>query len=116
MQSLVCFCRLEDRRTVHSERINNNRNIVTILPGDLAIARTTFQRDNVNDKVAKLCYAVRSSSNIIRGTSHSSYVVCKLNKLDTPEFKSISEDFYTLQPSLKPCKHVDGSDTRYLNH
>ena len=116
MQSLVCFCRLEDRRTVHSERINNNRNIVTILPGDLAIARTTFQRDNVNDKVAKLCYAVRSSSNIIRGTSHSTYVVCKLNKLDTPEFKSISEDFYTLQPSLKPCKHVDGSDTRYLNH
>ena len=100
MQSLICFCRLEDRRTVHSERINNNRNIVTILPGDLAIARTTFQRDNVNDKVAKLCYAVRSSFQIICGTGRGGYIVRKLKKSDSPEFKFMSEDLYILPPSL----------------
>ena len=32
---------VEDQRNIHVERINTNRNIVTILPGDLVMARTT---------------------------------------------------------------------------
>ena len=47
------------RRTVHAERINNNRNIVPIHPSDVVIARTKLQSDKANGKVAKFCYVVR---------------------------------------------------------
>ena len=41
---------VDDQRNIHAERINTNRNIVTILPGDLVMARTTVQSDNANNK------------------------------------------------------------------
>ena len=91
---------VEDRRIIHVERINNNRNIVTTLHGDLVMACTTVQSDKANDKVAKLCYAVRSSFQIICGTGRGGYIVRKLNKSDSPEFKFMSEDLYILPPSL----------------
>ena len=52
---------IEDRRITHMERINNNRNIVSIQPGDLVMDRTAVQSDKRKDKVAKLSYAVRGS-------------------------------------------------------
>ena len=104
---------VEDRSTVHVERINNNRKIVTILHGDLVVARTTVQSNKANDKVAKLCYAVRSSFQIIRGTGRDGYIVRKLNKPDSTEFKFMSEDLFILIPSLKPCEPSDGSNIRY---
>ena len=81
----------------------------------LVMARTIVQSDNTNDKVAKLCYVVRGSFQIICGTGHGGYIVRKLNNPKYPEFKFISEDHYILSPSLKPCEPVDGSDTPYLN-
>ena len=33
---------IEDRRTAHAERINNNRNIVVLEPGDIVMARTAI--------------------------------------------------------------------------
>ena len=32
------------RRTAHAERINNNRNIVTMYPGDLFMAHTPVRK------------------------------------------------------------------------
>ena len=52
---------IENRRTVHTERFNNIRIIVIMLSGDLFMASTTVQSDKANDKVAKICYAVRGS-------------------------------------------------------
>ena len=41
---------VEDQRTVHVNIVNNNRNIVTIHPGDLVIARTIVISDKANNK------------------------------------------------------------------
>ena len=96
--SVILKILIEDRRTVHTERINNNRNIVRILPGYLVMDRTTVQSDEANDKVAKRCYAERGPFQIICSTSHGGYMVRKLNKLGSPEFKFMFEDFYILPP------------------
>ena len=82
---------------------------------DLIIARTVVQSNKANDKVAEVCYAVQIQFQIIRGTGCGAYIFRKSNKLDSPGFKFMPEDLYILQPSLKPYKPVDGSDTRYLN-
>ena len=86
-----------------------------MLHGDLVIARTTVKSNKANNEVAKVCYAVRGSFQIIRGTGHGGYIVRKLNKPASPEFKFMSLDLYILPPSLKSCDPVDESDTRYLN-
>ena len=113
--SIILKILIEDRRTVHTERINNNRNVVTILPGYLVIDRTTVQSDEANDKVAKLCYAERGPFQIICSTNHGGYIVRKLNKLDSSEFKFMFEDFYILPPLLKRCESMDESDTSSFN-
>ena len=87
MQILV-----EDRKTTHTERINNSRHIVTMHPGDITMPRTVVQGDQSKDKVAKLCYQIRGSFHIIKCTGRGSYIVRKLNKPDSPELKFISED------------------------
>ena len=73
------------------------------------------QSDETNNKIAKLFYAVRGPFQIIRGTGRGGYIVRKLNRPNSPEFEFMSEDLYILQPLLKPCESMDGSDTRYLN-
>ena len=74
-----------------------------MLPGDFVMARTTVQSDKAHNKIAKLCYTVRGPFQIIRGTGRGGYIVRKLNRPDSPEFKFISEDIYILPPSLKHC-------------
>ena len=106
---------IEDRRTAHAERINNNRNIVVLQPGDIVMARTSVQSNKQREKVAKLTYAVRGPYQIIRTTGHGSYFVRKLHRPDSPELKFMAYDLYPLPPSLKPCEPVDTTDTRYLN-
>ena len=113
--SIILKIFIEDRRTIHTERINNNRNSVTMLPSDIVMARTTVQSDKANDKVTKLWYIVRSTLQTICGTDHGGYIVRKLNKPNIPEFNFISEDLYILPSSLKLYEPMDGSDTRYLN-
>ena len=106
---------IEDRRDTHAERINNNRNIVLMRPGDIVMARTAVQSDKSKDKVVKLSYAVWGPLQIIRGTGQGGYTVRKLNKHDSPELKFMSKDLHILPPSLKSCQPVGWSDTRYLN-
>ena len=65
----------ENRRTAHAERINNNRNIIILKPVDIVMAKTAIQNDIKTEKVAKLCYAVRSPYQIFRNTGHGSYFV-----------------------------------------
>ena len=50
---------IEDRGDTHAERINHSRNIVSMQPGNLVMARTAVQSDKSKDKVAKLSYVVR---------------------------------------------------------
>ena len=106
---------IEDRRTAHVERIINNRNVVVLEPGDIVMARTAIQSNKQKERVAKLCYAVRGPYQIIPTTSHGSYFVRKLYRLDSPELKFMVYDFYPLPLSLKPCEPIDTTDTRYLN-
>ena len=106
---------IEDRGTAHAERINNNRNIVVLEPGDIVMARTAIQSNKQKEKVAKLCYTVRGPYQIIRTTGHGSYFVRKLHRRDSPELKFMAYDLYPLPPSLQSCEPVDTIDTRYLN-
>ena len=45
---------IKGRRTAHIERINSNRNLVILNPGDIVMTRTSIQSDRTKDKVAKL--------------------------------------------------------------
>ena len=83
--------------------------------GDIVTTGALFQSEKSKDKVAKLRYQVRGLFHFVKGTGHDSYIVRKLNKHASPELKLMVEDLYILQYSLKSCKHVDSSDTRYLN-
>ena len=50
---------IEDRRTVHAKRIKNNRNLVTLKPGNTIMAITATQSNKKKDKVVKMCFIVR---------------------------------------------------------
>ena len=45
---------IENRRTAHAERINNNKNLVILKHGDIVMAITATQSDKAKEKVAKL--------------------------------------------------------------
>ena len=79
------------------------------------MARTAIQSNKQKEKVAKLCYAVRRSYQIIRTTSNGNYFVRKLHRSDSPELKFMAYDLYPLPQSLKPCETIDSIDTRYIN-
>ena len=49
---------IEDRRKAHDERVNNNKNIVDLVLGDIVMASTLVQNDTSTNKVAKLSYQV----------------------------------------------------------
>ena len=118
---------VKKRITSDTKRINNSRNIVTIYPDDIVMARTTIQSNKTKDKVTKLYYAARGPFQIIHGIDRGNYIVWELNKTDSPEFKLISElyndspnfkfisELYILPPSLKTSQHVNSSDNRYSN-
>ena len=79
------------------------------------MARIILQNDKANDKVSNIYYVVRGLFQKNRGTCRGGYIVRKLNKPNSLEFKLMSEDIYILPRSLKPFSHVDNFDTRYLN-
>ena len=100
LSSFIWKILIEDRRTIHAERVNNNKNIVVLIVGDIVMARTTVQSDTSTNKVAKLSYQVRGPFRIVKCTSHASYLVRKLYKSDSPELKFMAIDLYPLPPSL----------------
>ena len=107
---------IEDRRTVHADRINNNRIIGVLQTGNIVMVRTVIHSDISKNKVSNLSYAVRGPCRIIRSIRRSRYFFKKLNKADSPEFKFIAYDLYSLPPFLKPCGPINTADRRYLNH
>ena len=50
---------VEDRRETHVERVNDNKNIIQLVVGDIEMARIAVQSDASTSKVAKLSYQVR---------------------------------------------------------
>ena len=57
---------IEDRRTVHADRINNNRIIGVLQTGNIVMVRTVIHSDISKNKVFNLSYAVRGPCRIIR--------------------------------------------------
>ena len=107
---------IEDRRTVHRERINNQHNIVSSDVGDVLLARREVQSNKSTNKVGKLCYQVRGPFVIVKPTGTGGYMVTKFGKSDGPKLKYMAEDLYVLPPTLLLCDPVDGSNIKYLNH
>ena len=107
---------IEDRRTVHRERINNQYNIVSFDVGDVLLARREVQSNKSTNKVGKLCYQVRGPFVIVKPTVTGGYMVTKFGKSDGPKLKYMAEDLYVLPPTLLLCDPVDGSNIKYINH
>ena len=59
LSSSILKILIEYRRTAHVERINNNRNVVVLKPGDIVMACTATRSNKQKGKVSKLYYAVR---------------------------------------------------------
>ena len=83
---------IEDRRKTHAEQVNNNRNIVELVVGDIVIAWTTIQSDASTNKVAKLSYPVRGLFYIVQCTRRGKYLVRELYKHKRPELNFIATD------------------------
>ena len=66
------------------------------------MASITIQIDTSTNKVAKLSYQARGSFRIVKCTGRGSYLVRKLYKPDSPEFKFIATYHFPLPPSLRP--------------
>ena len=64
---------IENSRTDHAKHIHSSRNLVVLKPGDIVMIRTAIQSDKSQNKIAKICYAVRYTYHIIRNTGHGSY-------------------------------------------
>ena len=92
LSSSILKILIEDRRTAHAERINNNRNVVVLEPGGIVMARTVIQSNKRKEKVAKLCYAVQGPYQIIRTTGNGSYFVRKLHRSDSSELTFMAYD------------------------
>ena len=56
LSSSILKILIEDRRTIHAQRVNNIKKIVELIVGDMVMARTAVQRDASTNKVAKLNY------------------------------------------------------------
>ena len=57
---------IEDRRTTHVECIHNSRNIVTMHPGDIVMARTYFQSNKSKDKFTKINIRFENRSRLLK--------------------------------------------------
>ena len=69
---------IENRCEAHAERVNNNKNIVELVVGDIVMARTVVKSNASTNKVTKLSYQVRVPFRIVICTSQGSYLVRKL--------------------------------------
>ena len=107
---------IENKRTTNRDRINNQRNVVTLLRGDVIMARREVMSERSKNKVGKLTYQVSGPFLITRATGHGSYYARKLKDKNSTEQKFMAEGLYPLPPSLLPCDPIDGADVRYINH
>ena len=58
---------IEDRKTVHTECVNNNnKHVFELVVGDIVMARTTIKRDTSTSEVAKLSYQAREPFRIVK--------------------------------------------------
>ena len=59
---------IEDCRTNHAERVNNNKNVVELVVGDIFMAISSIQSDASSNRVAKLSYQIRGPFRIDKCT------------------------------------------------
>ena len=94
LSSSILKLLIEDCPTSHSKRVNNNKNVVELVVGDIVMMKTAIQIYISTNKVAKLSYQVRGSFLIVKCTGRGSYIVRNLYKPDSPEFKFIAIYLY----------------------
>ena len=59
---------IEDCRTNHAEQVNNNKNVVELVVGDIFMAMSSIQSDASSNRVAKLSYQIRGPFRIDKCT------------------------------------------------
>eukprot|EP00978_Attheya_sp_CCMP212_P008208 scaffold19187_cov69-Attheya_sp.AAC.2 len=107
---------LEDRRTVHRERVNEGRHIVLYKIGDTVMARVQVASNATAGTVGKLTYRSHGPFEIVEDLlSFGAYTVRPLGKPDTATRKYHSANLYLLLPGILPCDPLDTSDFRYMN-
>jgi len=54
-QQLLSYL-IEDRRSIHRERANETRKVITLKPGDIVMGRVAVQSKKSTQRVSKLVY------------------------------------------------------------
>jgi len=106
---------IEDRRSMHRERVNENRHLVTYEPGDVVMGRIAVQSKSTKGIVGKLVFQTRGPFVIIEKTQGSSYTVRAYGIDNGHTQKFQTEDLYLLPKEILPCEHLDLPDMRYMN-
>ena len=82
--SILIKLLIEDHRTFHAKRFNNNDKKPELVVGDIVMAKTTIQSDATVNKAAKLSYQVRGPFCIVKCTSRGFSLIRNLYKPDSP--------------------------------
>ena len=85
---------IEGRRTVHRERINNSRKIVSFFAGNVTMARKEVQSNKSTNKVGKLCYQIRGPFTTVKSTRHGIYTVQRVGNQVSPQLNFMAEERY----------------------
>ena len=90
--------------------------MVTLLSGDIVIARREVLSDAAIDKVGKIIYHVSRPFITTESTGHGFYFASRSKNKNIVEQNFIAEDLYPLPPSLLSCDPIDEVGIIYLNY
>ena len=92
-RQLLAFL-VEDKRLIHRERVNGNRHLVMLSPGDIAMAKVSVQSKKSTGRVAKFVYQSKGPLVVVETTGFSSYQVRRYGKSNSALRKFMTEDLY----------------------
>ena len=106
---------VEDRRTVHRERINESRTPRTFQVGDKVAVGVQVQSDASKGQVGKLVYDFKGPYVVVNAPGHDSYDVRRLDQPDGAIRHLKGSSLLPMPPKLEPCYPIDSIDYRFLN-
>ena len=107
---------IEERRTAHRDRHNQQCKTAPFKVGDVVKAHVQVQSKSSIGQVGKLSYKARGPFQIIEDLGHGSYLVQRYNEPTASKRKYKATELYLLPPALFPADPLDTTYQRYLNY